>query len=53
MTESCRKHIIDADVSKYLIFEEADNSHTRVYGNGWNEIYDGQYWLLNEFLKIW
>ena len=53
MTESCRRHIIDADVSKYLIFEEADDSHTKVYGNGWNETYDGRYWLLDEFLKIW
>ncbi len=53
VTESCKKHIIDAGVSKYLIFEEADNAHTKVHGNGWCQVYDGQYWLLDEFLRIW
>ena len=53
MTESCKRHIIEAGISKYLIFERADDTHTTVYGNGWEEIYDGQYWQLDEFLKIW
>lgn len=53
MTESCRKHIIEAGISKYLIFERADDTNTTVYGNGWEETYDGQYWQLDEFLKIW
>ena len=27
--------------------------HTKVYGNGWEEIYEGQFWLLDNFMKIW
>lgn len=53
MTDACKRHIIEAGIRKYLIFERADNSHTKVYGNGWSEIYDGQFWCLDEFLKVW
>lgn len=53
ITSACRKHIVDAGIKKYLIFECADATHTKVYGNGWEEIYEGQYWLLDDFLKIW
>lgn len=53
MTDACKRHIIEAGISKYLVFEQADDSHTKVYGNGWNEIYDGQYWSLDKFLEIW
>ena len=53
MTKACRHHIIESNVKKYLVFEKSDDSHTSVYGNGWSEIYDGQYWKLDEFLKVW
>ena len=53
MTDACKHHIIDAGIKKYMIFERSDDSHTQVYGNGWSETYDGQYWRLDEFLKIW
>lgn len=53
MTPACKKHIVDAGIQKYLIFERADSTHTKVYGHGWEEIYEGQYWLLDDFLKIW
>lgn len=53
MTPACKKHIIQAGISKYLIFEFADHSHTKVYGSGWEEIYEGQYWLLDNFMEIW
>lgn len=53
MTNACKHHIIDAGIRKYLIFERADDSHTKVYGNGWSETYDGQYWSLDEFMKVW
>lgn len=53
MTDACKHHIIDSDIKKYLIFERSDDSHTKVYGNGWSEIYDGQFWCLDEFLKVW
>ena len=53
ITPACRKLIIDAKISKYLIFECSDSTHTKVYGNGWEEIYEGQYWLLDHFMEIW
>ena len=53
MTSACRKHIVEAGINKYLIFEFSDFTHTKVYGNGWEEIYEGQYWLLDNFMKIW
>lgn len=53
MTPACKKHIVEAGISKYLIFELSDSTHTKVYGNGWEEIYEGQYWLLDNFMKIW
>ncbi|MGN1280447.1 MAG: SIR2 family protein [Succinivibrio sp.] len=53
MTNACKHHIIDAGIRKYLIFESFKDSYTKVYGNGWSETYDGQYWCLNEFLKVW
>ncbi|MEA4852861.1 MAG: SIR2 family protein [Christensenella sp.] len=53
MTDSCRKLIIDAGIKKYMIFERATDTQTTVYGNGWKSVYDGQYWLLDEFIKIW
>ena len=53
MTDACKHHIIDVGIRKYLIFERSDDSHTKVYGNGWSEIYDGQFWCLDEFLKVW
>lgn len=53
ITSACRKHIIEAKINKYLIFEYADATHTKVYSNGWEEIYEGQYWLLENFMKIW
>lgn len=53
MTPACRKHIVDAGINKYLVFEYSDDEHTKVYGNGWEETYDGQYWLLDNFMKIW
>lgn len=53
MTDACKRHIIDAGIRKYLIFEKFDDSHTKVYGNGWSETYNGQFWCLDEFLKVW
>ena len=53
ITPACKKHIVEAEVSKYLIFEFADSTHTKVYGKGWEEVYEGQYWLLDNFMKVW
>lgn len=53
MTSACRRHIIEAGIRKYLIFESVDSTHTKVYGNGWERTYEGQYWQLDNFIKIW
>ena len=53
ITSACKKHVIEAGIAKYLIFEEADSEHTKVYGNGWTNIYEGQFWNLENFMKIW
>ena len=53
MTQACKKHIVEAGINKYLIFECSDSTHTKVYGNGWEETYEGQYWLLDNFMNIW
>lgn len=53
MTEACRRHIIEAQIKKYLIFERVDDAHTKVYGNGWEQEYEGAFWLLDNFIKIW
>lgn len=53
MTDACRKYIIDSEIKKYIIFESADNGKTAVYTNGWNGLYDGEFWKLNEFINIW
>lgn len=53
MTPACKKHIVEAGINKYLIFERSDSTHTKVYGNGWEETYEGQYWLLDNFMNIW
>ena len=53
MTDACKKYIVDANVKKYLVFEQIDDAHTKVYGNGWTNEYEGQYWRLDEFIKIW
>ena len=53
MTPACKKHIVEAGINKYLIFEFSDSTHTKVYGNGWEETYEGQYGLLDNFMNIW
>lgn len=53
MTYACKRYIVDAKIRKYLIFEEADETHTRVYGNSEACVYEGQFWSLDNFLKIW
>lgn len=53
MSESCRKHLIAAGASKFMVLESNENGKTVIHGNGWREIYDGNLWSVDEFLKIW
>ena len=53
ITPSCRKQLIDTKINKCIVIECADIGKTKVYGNGWSEIYDGNFWNLEEFIQIW
>lgn len=37
----------------FLIFESEGSTHTKVYSNSEEVMLDGNYWCLDEFLKIW
>lgn len=52
-TASCKKHLIDAGIKKYIIIEESHDGKTAVKGNGWDGIYEGHFWELSEFMNIW
>jgi len=52
-TLACKKHLVDAKIRKYIIIEEAPEGKTSVTSNGWNGVYDGHFWELSEFMKIW
>lgn len=53
MSDACRNHLINAGVNKYIIFESDNNGKTISYGNGWQETYDGEFWKIDELLRIW
>lgn len=53
MTEACKRHIINHEVKKYVVLERQDENHTNVYMNGSEGVFDGSYWQLEEFLKLW
>jgi hypothetical protein len=40
-------------VNKYIVFESDNNGKTISYGNGWQETYDGEFWKIDELLRIW
>jgi len=50
-TGACKKNL--DGVKKYIIFESAEDGKTAVHSNEGNEVYDGEYWSLDEFIKIW
>ena len=53
-TEACKQNVVSADVKKYVIMEFSSNGKTLVSGNDYNEIYDGEFWKLPDFIKtIW
>ena len=53
-TASCKQHIISAGIEKYAVIEYSSDNKTLVSGNGYNEIYDGNFWQLPDFIKtIW
>lgn len=53
-TDSCKKHILSDDIKKFAIIEYYSDGKTFVSGNGYREIYDGNFWKLPDFIKtIW
>jgi len=53
-TDSCKQYILSDDVKKFAIIEYYSDGKTFVSGNGYNEIYDGNFWKLPDFIKtIW
>lgn len=53
MTEACKKHLVDAGMKKYIIFESAGNGKTAVHSSKGNERYDGEFWSLDKFIEKW
>lgn len=53
MTESCKRQILDSGIRRYIVCECLDDAHTTVYRDGKREIYEGQFWSMEEFLNIW
>lgn len=52
MTDSCKRLVVDSSANRFLILEYASDGKTRVHGKGWTEEYDGEFWKLDEFMKI-
>lgn len=52
-TDSCIKHIRTSDVSRHMIFEKGSEGKTIVLMNGEKYEISGNYWELENFLKIW
>lgn len=52
-TESCKNHIMNGSCGKYLVIEEETAGRTSVHANGITTVVDGEYWKLENFLRIW
>lgn len=53
-TEACKQNVISTDVSKFIVIEHSTDGKTSVTGSSYNEIYDGDFWRLSDFIKtIW
>jgi len=53
-TDACKKNVISSDVKKYVVVERSTDSKTLVTGNGYSEVFDGDFWELSNFIKtIW
>ena len=53
MSDACKRLVVNSNASKFLVLESASEGKTRVYGKGWSEEYDGEFWQLDEFMKVW
>ena len=53
MSEACKRLVIGSNASRFLILESASEGKTRAHGTGWTEEYDGEFWKLDEFMKVW
>lgn len=53
MTESCRRQILNSGIQHYIICEYLDDAYTTIYHDGKQDKLAGQFWSLDNFLKIW
>ena len=53
MTQACRDYVVNEQVGKFLIIEEDSLGKTHVVGQDFEEVFDGEFWKLSEFVKIW
>jgi len=51
-SDACKQNIMTANVKKFAIIEYSSDGKTLVSGNGYSEIYDGNFWKLPDFVKI-
>jgi hypothetical protein len=52
-TPSRIKYINKTSIKKFIIIEEYNDNKTSVSGNDWSAVYDGNFWNLEQFMKIW
>lgn len=53
MSDSCKRLIVESNANRFIILESASFGKTRVHGKGWSREYDGEYWQLKKFMKVW
>lgn len=53
MSDACKRLVVDSAAKSFLVIEAAEAGKTRVHGKGWTEVYDGEFWQLEEFMKVW
>jgi hypothetical protein len=53
-TEACKQNVMSAKVKKFAIIESSSAGKTLVSGNGYSNVYDGNFWKLSDFITtIW
>jgi len=50
-TEACKQNVICDDIKKFMIIEYHSEGKTQVFGNGYSEVYDGDFWQLPNFME--
>ena len=51
-TDACKNLFAQNNIKKYIIIEE-DSQKTKVNINGQENVYDGSFWNLKDFMEVW